>query len=226
MAARALATRLAGDLDAIVLKALRQEPQRRYIGAGTLADDLDRFLQGRPVAARPEGRRYLAGKFVRRHRVGIAVTVSLVLSLLGGLAATVWQARAKTLEAQKAEAVKAFLISIFQGADPVQAAGREITLRQVLDEGARRAQRDLGAQPAVQGELLTVEGRLIPRAQFGSQLVARCGRSGYPGIGATALDRQPKVPRRLSLRGVHRHEAMKRFRRVEPQRCAKVSEIE
>ena len=153
---RALAARLAGDLDAIVLKALRREPQRRYIGAGALAEDLDRFLEGRPVAARPEGRRYRAGKFVRRHRVGIAVAVSLVLSLVGGLAATAWQARAKTLEAQKAEAVKAFLISIFQGADPVQAAGREITLRQVLDEGAERVQRDLAGQPAVQGELLTV----------------------------------------------------------------------
>lgn len=156
VAPRALAARLAGDLDAIVLKALRWEPQRRYIGAGALAEDLNRFLQGRPVAARPEGRRYRAGKFVRRHRVGIAVAVSLVLSLVGGLAATAWQARAKTLEAQKAEAVKAFLISIFQGADPVQAAGRDITLRQVLDEGAERVQRDLAGQPAVQGELLTV----------------------------------------------------------------------
>ena len=153
---RALAARLAGDLDAMVLKALRREPQHRYIGAGAIAEDLNRFLEKRPVAARPDGRRYRAGKFVRRHRVGIAVAVSLVLSLLGGLAATAWQARAKTLEAQKAEAVKAFLISIFQGADPAQAADREITLRQVLDEGAGRAQRDLASQPAVQGELLTV----------------------------------------------------------------------
>jgi eukaryotic-like serine/threonine-protein kinase len=156
MTPRALTARLAGDLDAIVLKALRREPQRRYIGAGAFADDLERFLQGRPVAARPEGRRYRAGKFVRRHRVGIAVAVSLVLSLMGGLAATAWQARAKTLEAQKAEAVKTFLVSIFQGADPVHAAGREITLRQVLDEGAERVQRDLASEPAVQGELLTV----------------------------------------------------------------------
>jgi len=156
MTPRALAARLAGDLDAIVLKALRREPQRRYIGAGAFADDLERFLQGRPVAARPEGRRYRAGKFVGRHRVGIAVAVSLVLSLMGGLAATAWQARAKTLEAQKAEAVKTFLVSIFQGADPVHAAGREVTLRQVLDEGAERVQRDLASQPAVQGELLTV----------------------------------------------------------------------
>jgi tetratricopeptide (TPR) repeat protein len=158
MAPRALAARLAGDLDAIALKALRREPQRRYIGAGALAEDLDRFLQGRPVAARGEGRRYRLGKFVRRHRVGIAVAVSLVLSLVAGLAATAWQARAKTLEARKAEAVKAFLIGIFQGADPAQAAGREITLRQVLDQGAERVQRDLVGQPAVQGELLTVLG--------------------------------------------------------------------
>ncbi len=153
---RALAARLAGDLDAIVLKALRREPQHRYIGAGAFAEDLEWFLQGRPVAARPEGRRYRAGKFVRRHRVGIAVAVSLVLSLMGGLAATAWQARAKTLEAQKAEAVKTFLISIFQGADPAQAPGREITLRQVLDDGAGRVERALASEPAVHGELLTV----------------------------------------------------------------------
>jgi eukaryotic-like serine/threonine-protein kinase len=156
VAPRALAARLTGDLDAIVLKALRPEPQRRYVGAGALAEDLDRFLEGRPVAARPEGRRYRAGKFVRRHRVGIAVAVSLVLSLVAGLAATAWQARAKTLEAQKAEAVKAFLISIFQGADPARTAGRDITLRQVVDQGADRVQRDLAGQPAVQGELLTL----------------------------------------------------------------------
>jgi serine/threonine protein kinase len=153
---RALAARLAGDLDAIVLKALRREPQRRYVGAGAFAEDLNRFLQRRPVAARPEGRRYRAGKFVRRHRVSIAVAASLVLSLVAGLTATAWQARAKAIEAQKAEAVKAFLISIFQGADPVQAAGRDVTLRQVVDQGAERVQRDLADQPAVQGELLTV----------------------------------------------------------------------
>jgi serine/threonine-protein kinase len=156
MTPRALAARLAGDLDAIVLKALRREPQHRYIGAGAFAEDLERFLQGRPVAARPEGRRYRAGKFVRRHRVGIAVAASLVISLVAGVAATAWQARAKTLEAQKAEAVKAFLISIFQGADPVQTPGRDITVRQVLDDGAGRVERDLSSEPAVQGELFTV----------------------------------------------------------------------
>jgi serine/threonine-protein kinase len=153
---RALAARLAGDLDAIALKALRREPERRYVGAGALADDLERYLRGHPVAARPDGRRYRAGKFVGRHRVGIAVAASLVISLVAGMAATTWQARARTREAQKAEAVKAFLISIFQGADPVHAAGREVTLRQVVDEGAERVQRSLASQPAVQGELLTV----------------------------------------------------------------------
>ena len=197
---RALAARLAGDLDAIVLKALRREPPRRYIGAGAFAEDLERFLQGRPVAARPEGRRYRVGKFVRRHRVGIAVAVSLVLSLLGGLAATAWQARAKTLEAQKAEAVKAFLISIFQGADPVQAAGRDITLRQVLDEGAGRVQRDLASQPAVQGELLTVLAGIYGELGI-TERAAAADRSGARDSRAALRRRQPTCRNELAAEG-------------------------
>jgi serine/threonine-protein kinase len=147
---------LAGDLDAIVLKALRKEPLRRYGSAAALAEDLERYHEGQPVSARPEGRRYRATKFARRHRVGIAVAALFALSLVGGLAATAWQARATAREARKAEAVKEFLISVFQLADPVQAAGREISLRQVLDRGADRVQRELAGQPAVQAELLTV----------------------------------------------------------------------
>jgi serine/threonine-protein kinase len=152
----ALRKQLAGDLDAIVLKALRKEPAHRYASAAALADDLRRHDDGQPVAARPEGRRYRAAKFVRRHRVGLAAAGLLALSLLGGFAATAWQARAAALEARKSEAVKEFLISVFQLADPAQAAGKDVSLRQVLDRGADRVQRELADQPAVQAELLTV----------------------------------------------------------------------
>ena len=151
-----LRRRLAGDLDAIVLKALRKEPQHRYPTAAALADDLERSLDGRPVRARPEGRRYRLSKFVRRNRVPLAAAALLALSLVGGLAAVAWQARQKTIEANKAEAVKEFLISIFRQADPVQSAGADISLREVLDRGAERAASELAAQPAVRGELLTV----------------------------------------------------------------------
>ncbi len=77
---RALRRRLAGDLDAIVLTALRKEPERRYGSAQALAEDLERHLSGRPIAARPEGRLYQAGKFVRRHKVGVGIVGGLLLA--------------------------------------------------------------------------------------------------------------------------------------------------
>jgi serine/threonine-protein kinase len=151
-----LRTRLSGDLDAIVLNALRKEPPRRYGSAVALGDDLRRHLDGQPVRARPDGRRYRASKFIKRHRLGVAMTAALLLLLVGGLAATAWQARRTAVEAQKAEAVKTFLVSIFRQADPARASARDITLRQVVDQGVERLDRELAGQPAVQAELLTV----------------------------------------------------------------------
>ncbi len=88
-----LAKRLAGDLDAIVMMALRKEPERRYGSAEALSDDLARFQEGRPVVAQGEAASYRARKFVRRHRLGVAAATAIVLTLAGGLAATAWQAR-------------------------------------------------------------------------------------------------------------------------------------
>jgi serine/threonine protein kinase len=90
---RHLARRLRGDLDRIVLKALEKSAQRRYPLAGALADDLDRYLEGRPVAARPDSVGYRTAKFAGRHRWGIAAAAILVLSLVGGAVATAWQVR-------------------------------------------------------------------------------------------------------------------------------------
>lgn len=80
-----LRTRLAGDLDNIVLKALRKEPERRYASAERLAEDIGRHLTGLPVEARPSTWGYLASKFVARHRVSVGIASALVLSLLGGI---------------------------------------------------------------------------------------------------------------------------------------------
>lgn len=84
---RVLERRLRGDLDTIVLKALRKEPERRYAGAGDLAADLERYLEGRPVTARPDTLAYRASRFVRRHRTATALAAMVLLSL-AGLAAT------------------------------------------------------------------------------------------------------------------------------------------
>jgi len=101
--------RLDGDLEAILLKALRKEPRERYLTAERLADDLRAYLEGRPVAARRGSMRYLAGKFIRRHRWSLAAATVLLVTLLAGVAGVAWQAAVANRERRKAEARSADL---------------------------------------------------------------------------------------------------------------------
>ena len=98
-----LAGELAGDLDTIVLKTLRKEPSRRYASAQELSDDLGRYLEGRPVLARPDTLTYRAAKFVRRHKTAAVAAGLIVLSLIGGIVATAAQARVAEANREKAE---------------------------------------------------------------------------------------------------------------------------
>ena len=91
--AGSLDRRLKGDLETIIAMAMRKEPARRYSSAAALSEDLGRYLSGRPVAARPSTVRYRVGKFVRRHRAGVAAGVLVAASIAGGVAATVYEAR-------------------------------------------------------------------------------------------------------------------------------------
>ena len=98
-----LQRRLAGDLDDIVLMALRKEPARRYASVEQLADDLRRHLEGLPVTASQGSWSYRAGKFVRRHRVLIAAAALVVFTLLAGMAATIRQTDIARVERARAE---------------------------------------------------------------------------------------------------------------------------
>ena len=98
-----LRRRLSGDLDNIVLKALRKEPARRYASVEQLAEDIRRQLQGLPVMATPDSASYRLGKFVRRHKAGVAATVLIALAVTGGVAATLWEARIAVQERARAQ---------------------------------------------------------------------------------------------------------------------------
>jgi tRNA A-37 threonylcarbamoyl transferase component Bud32 len=100
-----LRRQLSGDLDNIILMALRKEPSRRYATVGQFSDDIGRHLDGLPVAARKDTFKYRAAKFVRRNRLGVAAACVVALSLLGGMLTTVWQARAARREKANAESV-------------------------------------------------------------------------------------------------------------------------
>jgi serine/threonine-protein kinase len=164
-AGRRLVRALRGDLDTIVMVALRKEPERRYGSVAALAEDLERYLDGRPVAARLGGWRYRAGRFVRRYRVAVAAGGLLAATLIAGIAATTWQARRARAEAAralteraKAEQVSAFLQEMLAAADADSAEDRErprgaqVTVARVLDAASERLGRFSG-QPEVEAAL-------------------------------------------------------------------------
>jgi eukaryotic-like serine/threonine-protein kinase len=98
-----LQRQLSGDLDTIVLKALRKEPQRRYLSAEQLSEDLRRHVEGLPVTAHRDTWSYRTGKFISRHHAGVAAAALVVVSLVAGVLATTWQARVAQSERAKAQ---------------------------------------------------------------------------------------------------------------------------
>ncbi len=149
-----LRRQLAGDLDAIVLKALRPEPGHRYGTAGQLAEDVRRHLDRRPVVARRDTVVYRTGKLLRRHGTVVAVLVGAFLSVGGFAVGAQRQARETALERDRAQQVVDFLVELFANADPYRTRGAELTVREVLDRGAERAQTELKEQPMVRATLL------------------------------------------------------------------------
>ena len=155
-----LRRRLRGDLDTIVQKALRKEPERRYSSTDAFLDDIQRHLEGFPIAAKRDAIGYRMRKFVGRHQVGVGAAALVLLTLLAGLAGTVWQARIAAQEARKAEEVKTFLVSLFEKSDPATSSGMDVTAREMLDEGASRIKAELAGQPEVQAEMMSVIGEI------------------------------------------------------------------
>ena len=158
-----LQRRLRGDLDAIVMKALRKEPTRRYQSATELLDDLRRERDGRPVSARPESAAYRLRRFAGRHRAAIAAATLFVALLVGGFVRERSLRRVAEAEARKSQAAQDYMVSVFDVVDPFAARptkGEEVTARALLERGAARVDRELADQPDVQSEMRVALGRI------------------------------------------------------------------
>jgi serine/threonine-protein kinase len=158
-AARNLSRRLRGDLDVIVAKALRKEPETRYRDARALAEDLQRHLDHQPVQAREGARTYVWRRFIRRNWLPLSAATALFLILLAGIASFAWQATQTRREAQRASAVTDFLIKVFRVSDPRIAQDKprnQITARELLDRSADRITTDFAADPDTEIKLLGV----------------------------------------------------------------------
>ncbi|HET6981567.1 MAG TPA: serine/threonine-protein kinase [Myxococcaceae bacterium] len=166
-----LCRQLQGDLDAITLRTLEKERARRYGTPSELAADIRRHLRHEPVVARPASAAYRVSKYVRRHRLGVALVTVAAIALVGGAGLALWQAgvagrqarianeqaRVARIEQSRSQAIQAFLLDLFRAntdnqADPLKA--REMTARQLLDVGAERAREKLKDSPEVQDQVL------------------------------------------------------------------------
>jgi eukaryotic-like serine/threonine-protein kinase len=163
-AARKLAATLRGDLDTIALKALRKDPGARYASVEALAQDLERYLRGEAVLARPDQVYYRLSRFVARHKVIVASALATTMAMALGLASALWQAgvardqaTVARNEAARATAVQDFLLDLFRAnsveqPDPVKA--RQTTARELLDLGGRRVEESLKDAPEARASVL------------------------------------------------------------------------
>jgi serine/threonine-protein kinase len=167
-------TAIRGDLDAIVAKAIDFDPRRRYASAAGFAADLGRWLDGRPVEARAPTLRYLAGRFVRRHRGPVAAAAIAAIAVVTGSGVALWQAqragqaaalaqaqaRIAEAESARAGAVSGFLVDLFEAGASGRPQGELPTTAELLAIGARRARGDFASQPALRADVLETIGRV------------------------------------------------------------------
>ncbi len=156
---------LRGDLERILLRALAKPPEARYPTIGALADDLNAWLDGKPIRGGSRSQRMR--KFVRRHWLPISAAATALLAIVLGAGIVAWEARQREAAAERAlqeakttAAVKDFLFGVFTAVDPREAKGRDVTARELLERGARRVDRNFDSQPALKAELKSVLGRI------------------------------------------------------------------
>jgi tetratricopeptide (TPR) repeat protein/tRNA A-37 threonylcarbamoyl transferase component Bud32 len=183
--------RLVGELDNIMLKALRPEPERRYASVTALSEDLRRHLVGLPVEAQSDWAGYRLRKFVIRNRVVVAASVLLLLVILGGALTTAIQARRARSAQIRAERVNDFLRNVLSSVRPAT-GGRDVPVSEVLDSAARRIDVELAAQPDVRSDLETVIGQ-----SYSS--LARYDEAERHLKVALALDQQLNGPRSIPV---------------------------
>jgi eukaryotic-like serine/threonine-protein kinase len=160
-----LLKQLRGDLDWITMKAMAKDRTRRYSTASELAGDLERYLRHEPVTAGPPSATYRFGKYMQRHKLGVATAAVVILAVLIGTSGVIVgllravRAEKKAIEeAETAKQVSDFLVDLFRISAPNKAKGETITAREILDRGAKKIEQELPGQPSIQARLMVTMG--------------------------------------------------------------------
>ncbi len=149
---------LRGDLDNIVLMAMRKEPSRRYASVAQFSEDVRRHLEGLPVVARKDTVGYRSAKFIQRHRVGVAAAALVTLAIIAGLIAALWEARQARAQRDVAQRINTFLQDMLGAAAP-EVKGIDVKVTDLLSDASSRAKRELANQPQVMADVLMTLGR-------------------------------------------------------------------
>jgi len=180
---------LQGDLDVIVLKALKKTPDARYATVNALCDDIERHLDGRPVLARADSTWYRWSKWVARNRIACAAAASVILAILIGAGVAAWQARVAIAEQRRAEEVRDFVITIFLDASPYEgAAGRALSAIDWLKQVKARVDHRLDDRPELRIELLNIIGQSLVTLQDtagAEQVLSKAMQEATAKLGAT-----------------------------------------
>ena len=153
-----VARALRGDLDTIVLKALKTRPEERYGTVDALRADLQRHLKGKPVQARPESRLYIIRKFVARNRLAVGAAAVATVAVLAGAGGALWQARIAVREADRAEQAKSFLLDLFRSADPDEGQSGAKTTTELLLGARAQIEARFRDRPDITAALLSAVG--------------------------------------------------------------------
>ena len=186
-----LGRRLRGELDTIVTKALKKNPQERYASVSAFTEDLQRYLRDEPIHARPDTFVYRAAKFVKRHRLAVSLATAVVLAIVAGLIGTLVQARTARLqrdaairERDRANRVTDFMISTFKVSDPAQSNVNNLTAREILDKASKQIDTEMAKDPEAQARMMYVMSEVYDSLGLFSQAQTLLKR---------ALDLQRKV---------------------------------
>lgn len=161
LVARRLRRQLRGDLDNIVLHATDVEPERRYLSAAALADDIDRYLSGQTVTAHPPSRLYSARKFLIRHRGTVVATALFLIMVFSSLGVALWQLGVAHAQAQRAASVRDFLLRVFSAAEPAGPRAAPPSVAEVVRVSIAEAQRSTNLYPDVRVELVSALGDVL-----------------------------------------------------------------
>lgn len=166
-----------GDLDLIVGKALKKNPQERYASVAALGDDLRRYVRHEPISVRPDSVSYRVSKYVRRHRAGVAVTASLLLLLAGFSIVQTVELRRITRERDRADRIADFMTGVFKVSNPGERVGNSVTAREILDKASKDIDEGLSKDPELQAQMMHVMGRAYMMLGLQSQAQSLYERS-------------------------------------------------